>query len=99
MQDIVNLIMNSGVSVVIIGLFIYVFFEDRKDRKTEREQNTQLLGQLTKAVDNTAKSLELLTSSTEKSQADLKEHDKKAMDEFSDIKSELVRIEEKISKE
>jgi hypothetical protein len=99
MEGIIDLLMNSGVSIVIIGLFIYVFFEDRKDRKEEKANSTQLLGELTKAVDNTAKSLELLTMSTEKNQAELREHDKKAMQEFGDIKTELVKIEEKIDKE
>ncbi|MBQ8299903.1 MAG: hypothetical protein IJX99_08665 [Clostridia bacterium] len=91
MDEIVNLIFNYGGTVILAGLFIYVFFTDRKD-------NMQVLKELSSSNHNIAESLNLLKTSINNNTAEYRQHDERAIKQFSSINEHLIRIEDKIDK-
>lgn len=98
MEEIVALVFNYGGTVVLAGLFIYVFVTDRKDKKEEKSNNTQILKELSNSNQNIAESLNLLKTSIDTNTAEYRQHDERAIKQFSHINEHLIKIEEKIER-
>ncbi len=98
MEEIANLISNYGGLVILACLFIYVFLEDRKDRKEDKANNTQVLKELSNSNCNIAESLNLLKTSIDNNTAEYRQHDDRAIQQFSNINEKLIRIEDKLKK-
>ena len=91
MDEIANLIASYGGTVILAVLFIYVFLSDRKD-------NMQVLRELSSSNHNIAESLNLLKTSINNNTAEYRQHDERAIKEFSHINEHLIKIEEKIER-
>lgn len=98
MEEFANLIFNYGGTVVLAALFIYIFLADRKDKKEEKENNTQVLKELSNSNNNIAESLNLLKTSIDNNTAEYRQHDDRAIQQFSNINEKLIRIEDKLGK-
>lgn len=98
MEEFANLILNYGGTVILAVLFIYIFLEDRKDRKEDKSNNTQVLKELSNSNSNIAESLNLLKTSIDNNTAEYRQHDDRAIQQFSNINEKLIRIEDKLSK-
>lgn len=98
MEEFANLIFNYGGTVVLAALFIYIFIADRKDKKEEKENNTQVLKELSNSNNNIAESLSLLKTSIDNNTAEYRQHDDRAIQQFSNINEKLIRIEDKLGK-
>ena len=98
MEEFANLIFNYGGTVVLAALFIYIFVADRKDKKEEKENNTQVLKELSNSNNNIAESLNLLKASIDNNTAEYRQHDDRAIQQFSNINEKLIRIEDKLGK-
>lgn len=98
MEEFANLIFNYGGTVVLAALFIYIFIADRKDKKEEKENNTQVLKELSNSNNNIAESLNLLKTSIDNNTAEYRQHDDRAIQQFSNINEKLIRIEDKLCK-
>lgn len=98
MEEFTNLIFNYGGTVVLAALFIYIFIADRKDKKEEKENNTQVLKELSNSNNNIAESLNLLKTSIDNNTAEYRQHDDRAIQQFSNINEKLIRIEDKLGK-
>ena len=90
MEEFANLIFNYGGTVVLAALFIYIFVADRKDKKEEKE--------ISNSNNNIAESLNLLKTSIDNNTAEYRQHDDRAIQQFSNINEKLIRIEDKLGK-
>lgn len=98
MEDFANLIFNYGGTVVLAALFVYFFITDRNDRKEEKTNNTNVLKELSTSNNNIAESLNLLKTSIDTNTAEYRQHDERAIKQFSNINEHLVKIEENLKK-
>lgn len=96
MEDFITLLLSNGGTVVLAVLFIYLFLADRADIKEEKANNTQALKELANSNQNIAESLNLLKSSINNNTAEYRQHDERAIKQFSHINEHLIKIEEKI---
>ncbi len=60
MKELLEMLTNYGVSIIIVGLFLYDWFTTRKDMQKTLDQNSKCLVEIQNTNRNTAKSLELL---------------------------------------
>ena len=60
--EIVKMVFQYGGTVIMAGLFIWVFIEDRKKNTKILEDNTEILKTLSQSNDNIAKSLDIITN-------------------------------------
>lgn len=96
MKEIAELVSNYGGLIILACLFIYIFLEDRNDRKDDKEENRKVLNELSKSNNNIAESLNLLKASIDNNTAEYRQHDDRAIKEFSKINEKLVEINSKI---
>lgn len=96
MDEIASVIFNYGGTVILAVLFIYLFFADRNEIKIEKANNTQALKELANSNQNIAESLNLLKTSINNNTAEYRQHDERAIKQFSHINEHLIKIEEKI---
>lgn len=107
-NDLVNILLNSGGTVVMAILFIVFLFYDRKDRKEkekiqkeerkeERIANNKLLSELSVSNRNIAESLNLLRTSIDTNTTEFRQHDERAIKQFSHIKEDLIILKERNS--
>ena len=96
MDEMASLIFNYGGTVILAVLFIYLFFADRNEIKIEKANNTQALKELANSNQNIAESLNLLKTSINNNTAEYRQHDERAIKQFSHINEHLIKIEEKI---
>ena len=61
-DKIVGAIFQYGGTVIMAALFIFVFFSDRKERKTTLEDNKKMLQALSQSNNNIAKSLDIISN-------------------------------------
>lgn len=112
-NNIINLLLGSGGTVVMAVLFIVFLYFDRKDRKEkdaqeqetrkaeqeerklEREANNKLLAELSASNRNIAESLNLLKTSIDTNTTEFRQHDERAIQEFSHIKEDLIILKER----
>ena len=95
MEEVTSLIFQYGGTVIMAALFVYIFFQERKDLEKERENNNTVLQELSKSNNNIAESLNLLKTSMDNTNSEFKQHDERAIKEFSDIKQDLVILKER----
>lgn len=62
LKDIITAIFQYGGTVIMAGLFIWVFVQDKIKNNKLQEENNTMLKILTKSNDNIAKSLELISN-------------------------------------
>lgn len=60
--EIVKSIFQYGGTVIMAGLFVWVFIQDRKKNSKMLEDNTEMLKTLSQSNNNIAKSLEIITN-------------------------------------
>lgn len=105
-EQIINILLSNGGTVVMAVLFIIFLFCDRKDRKEnedkkeearkeEREASNKLLGELSASNKNIAESLNLLKTSIDTNNTEFRQHDERAIKEFSHIKEDLIILKER----
>ena len=63
MNELMKLLVDNGISVVIVGLFLWDWVVNRKKVTESVEQNTKILEEMKTANENTRKSLDLLQKS------------------------------------
>lgn len=106
MNNVVNILLSSGGTVVMAVLFIIFLFYDRKDRKEketldkeerkeEREANSRLLNELSASNRNIAESLNLLKTSIDTNNTEFRQHDERAIKNFEHIKEDLIILKER----
>ena len=61
-DKLITAIFQYGGTVIMAGLFVYVFFSDRKERYTTLEDNTKMLQALSESNNNIAKSLDIISN-------------------------------------
>lgn len=96
MQEIAETILNYGGTVILAVLFVYIFIEDRKDKKEEKKNNAQILKELATSNNNISESLNLLKISIDNNTIEFKEHDEKAVQQFHNMNEKLIKIEHKL---
>ena len=94
MQEIIELINKYGVSLVIVGLFLYDWLTTRKDMQETLKQNSTCLIEIQNTNRNTAKSLELLQKSMDNQSEFLQVHDKRCEAIEKDIEKIEIRMGE-----
>lgn len=95
MEEYINLLSNYGGLIVLAGLFLYVFFTDKKDRKEEKEANQKLLSEVSASNRNIAESLNLLKMSMDNTNNEFRQHDERAIKQFNKIHEDLVILKER----
>lgn len=91
MEEMINLVLNNGISVVVVGLFLW-------DWVTNKKQNTETLNQLSISNQNTQTSLELLQKSSD-AQIELITKVLDKMEKSTDAQIELItKVLERIEK-
>ena len=103
--NILSAVEKFGGLVILAFLFIYVFFTDRKKQeqkdielKEEKKNNNAVLSELSTSNANIAESLNLLKTSIDNNTAEYRQHDDRAIQQFSNINEKLIRIEDKLNK-
>ena len=103
--NILSAIEKFGGLVILAFLFVYVFFADRKKQslreeelKVEKENSNAVLKELSTSNANIAESLNLLKTSIDNNTAEYRQHDDRAIQQFSNINEKLIRIEDKLNK-
>lgn len=102
----IGILLNQGGTFAMAVLFIIFLFFDRKDRKdkekqekeekkNEREANSKLLSELSASNRNIAESLNLLKTSIDTNTTEFRQHDERAIKEFSNIKEDLIILKER----
>ncbi len=105
-NNIIQILLSSGGTVVMAVLFIIFLFYDRKDRKekeaqdieerkNEREANNKLLSELSASNRNIAESLNLLKTSIDTNTTEFRQHDERSIKEFGHIKEDLIILKER----
>lgn len=60
--EIIKLIFQYGGTIIMAGLFVWVFINDRQKNTKLLEDNTEMLKTLSQSNNNIAKSLEIITN-------------------------------------
>lgn len=58
--ELIGYVFQYGGTVIMAGLFVWVFIQDKTKNTTLLEENTKMLDTLSKSNDNIAKSLDLI---------------------------------------
>lgn len=61
-SDVILYIFQYGGTTIMAGLFVFVFFSDRKERQTTLDDNTKMLNALAQSNNNIAKSLDIISN-------------------------------------
>lgn len=61
-KDIIQVIFQYGGTVIMAGLFVWVFIQDKTKNNKLLENNTEMLQTLTKSNNNIAKSLDIIST-------------------------------------
>ena len=61
-KDIVQIVFQYGGTVIMAGLFVWVFIQDKTKNNKLLENNTEMLQTLTQSNNNIAKSLDIITN-------------------------------------
>ena len=92
MEEILEMVTKFGGLVILAGLFIWQWLEDKKTNKEEKENNQKILKELANSNNNIAESLNLLKMSIDIQSNDFKQHDERAIREFAEIKQEIIKL-------
>lgn len=72
-----------------------MFFQDKKELKEEKQNNNAVLKELSASNKNIAESLNLLKTSIDINTNEFRQHDERAIKQFSSMNEKLIRIEER----
>jgi hypothetical protein len=89
LEKLVSLVFQFGGTVIMAVLFVYIFFQDRKDLKEEKQKNITVLKELSQSNNNIAESLNLLKTSLDNTIGKFCQHDERAIQNFAEIKQDL----------
>lgn len=78
-MDIVKAISESGILIVIAGVFLYTYLTDKKENKERDAKYNESLRLLSESNQNIAKALDLLNVSSQNNDKLLREHDERAI--------------------
>lgn len=78
-MELINAISESGILVVISGVFLYTYVSDKKTNKERDEKYNESLRLLSESNTNIAKALDLLNVSSCNNDKLLREHDERAI--------------------
>ena len=92
METIIKPIVDNGILVVIAGVFLYSYLNDKKEAKNRDAKYNESLSLLSKSSDNIAKSLDLLTRSMDENKELLNRHDERSVK----INENVLLINEKL---
>lgn len=95
MEELLNALLQHGGTVIMAVLFVWLFFQERKDLEKEKEKNTTVLEELSKSNNNIAESLNLLKTSMDNTNTEFRQHDERAIKEFEEIKTDIKIIRSK----
>ncbi len=93
MKELLEMLTNYGVSIIIVGLFLYDWFTTRKDMQKTLDQNSKCLVEIQNTNRNTAKSLELLQKSMDNQSEFLQVHDRRCEAIEKDIEKIEIKME------
>lgn len=104
--QVLEAITKYGGLVIMAGLLVAYLYFDRKDRKEreareeedkkeERKENQAILSELSASNRNIAESLNLLKTSMDNTNNEFKQHDERAIKQFSEIKQDLIILKER----
>lgn len=102
----VKLVSQFGVLVVIAGVFLYTYLQDRKDQKKKEEVNVKrddeyrtTIKLLADSTNNVAKALDLLREAEHNTTVLIQQHDQRSIaikedlaKGFGEIKNDLVEV-------
>lgn len=94
-SDLISILFQQGGTVVMAVLFIWLFIQERKDLKEERNKNNSVLNELSKSNNNIAESLNILKTSLDNTNIEFKEHDERSIKNFAHIKEDLIVLKER----
>lgn len=99
MEEILNMIVNIGLSTVLSAVFIWYVLEERKHRiqiekeKIENDKITHaLLSSLNKSIENQTTALRLVESKTDEQTNAIYSHSNQATTMYAEVKSDLREI-------
>ena len=102
MQEMLEMISKFGVSLVIVGLFLYDWFTTRKDMQKTLEQNSRCLDEIkntnvnnAEKNRNTPKSLELQQKTMDNQSEFLQVHDKRCENIEKSIEKIEIKMEDR----
>ena len=93
-MELINAISESGVLIVIAGVFLYTYIMDKRNNKERDEKYNESLRLLSESNTNIAKALDLLNVSSCNNDKLLREHDERAVQ----INERLVQIATNMNK-
>lgn len=93
MEETLQLIQSFGGLVILSGLFVWQWIEEKKTSKEEKSNNQKILKELANSNQNIAESLNLLKISIDIQSNEFKQHDERAIREFAEIKQEIMKME------
>ena len=109
MAETLKIISDYGVTLIIVCLFIYAWWDDRRNRNQMlntslklEQNNNEILSEMKTTNSNTSKSLELLRISMQQQLDLLKEHDEgqsSLTKEVRNMGTKIGNLSEKIGKE
>lgn len=78
-MEIIQSISESGILIVIAGVFLYTYLTDKKDNKERDAKYNESLRLLSESNTNIAKALDLLNVNSVNNDKLLREHDERAI--------------------
>lgn len=78
-MEMIDAISESGVLIVIAGVFLYTYITDKKNNKERDEKYNESLRLLSESNQNIARALDLLNVSSCNNDKLLREHDERAV--------------------
>lgn len=78
-MEIIQSISESGILIVIAGVFLYTYLTDKKENKERDAKYNESLRLLSESNTNIAKALDLLNVSSQNNDKLLREHDERAI--------------------
>jgi len=93
-MEIIQTISESGILIVIAGVFLYTYLSDKKDNKERDAKYNESLRLLSESNTNIAKALDLLNVNSVNNDKLLREHDERAIQ----INERLIEIKNCVSK-
>lgn len=93
-MEIIQAISESGVLVVIAGVFLYTYLNDKKNNLERDNKYNESLRLLSESNQNIAKALDLLNVSSRNNDKLLREHDERAIK----INERLIEIKNCVDK-
>lgn len=78
-MELIKAISESGILIVIAGVFLYTYISDKKDNKERDSKYNESLRLLSESNTNIAKALDLLNVNSSNNDKLLREHDERAI--------------------